>query len=108
MPKPNSKLPENVRLRVKWLLDVDLLMKDLSELAAMNEDAYCEVYNDSTIKMIKSYFPIKIHTQMSGSTNSTRIAGACSLISMARCSCLSRALEITFRHRELVEAAVAA
>ena len=34
--------------------------------AAMNEDAYCEVYNDSTIKKIKSYFPIKIHTQMSG------------------------------------------
>ena len=72
MPKPNSKLPENVRLRVKWLLDVDLLMKDLSELAATNEDAYCEVYNDSTIKTIKSYFPIKIHTQMSGFEGTAR------------------------------------
>ena len=64
MPKPDSKLPGHVRLRVKWLMDVDLLMKELAELAAINEEFYCEVYNDSTLSKIKSFFPIKIHTEM--------------------------------------------
>ena len=65
MPKPDSKLRGHVRLRVKWLMDIDLLMKELSDLAAINEEFYCEVYNDSTLRKIKSFFPIKIHTEMS-------------------------------------------
>ena len=57
-------MPRHVKLKVKWLMDVDLLMKDLSDLAAINEELYCEVYNDSTLSKIKSFFPIKIHTEM--------------------------------------------
>ena len=66
MPKPDSKLPGHVRQRVTWLLELDLNMKDLSDLAAKSEDCYCEIFNDSTIKMIKAFFPINIHTKMSG------------------------------------------
>ena len=65
MPKPDSKLPGHVRQRVTWLLELDLNMKDLSDLAAESEDCYCEIFNDSTIKMIKAFFPIGIHTKMS-------------------------------------------
>ena len=65
MPKPDSKLPEHVRQRVEWLLELNLIMKDLSDLAKTNMDCYCETYNDSTIKKIKSFFPFTIHNKMS-------------------------------------------
>ena len=65
MPKPDSKLPGHVRQRVEWLLGLDLIMKDLADLAKTNMDCYCETYNDSTIKKIKSFFPFTIHNKMS-------------------------------------------
>ena len=72
MPKPDSMHPRHVRQRVNWLLDLDLNLKELSDLTEKNEDCYCEVFNDSTIKKIKSFFPVGIHTKMSGFQGSAK------------------------------------
>ena len=72
MPKPDSKLPGHVRQRVKWLLEIDLVLKDLSELAKTNMECYCEIFNDSTLKTIKSFFPLIIHKKMSGFQGSSK------------------------------------
>lgn len=72
MLKPDSKLPRYVRQRVEWLLELNLVMKDLSDLAKTNMDCYCEKYNDSTIKKIKSFFPFTIHSKMSGFEGSSK------------------------------------
>ena len=72
MPKPDSKHAGHVRQRVNWLLDLDLNLKELSDLSGKSEDCYCEVFNDSTIKKIKSFFPIGIHTKMSGFQGSAK------------------------------------
>ena len=35
------------------------------ELAAEDEDCYCEVYNPTMLRQIKAFFPIKNHEEMS-------------------------------------------
>ena len=72
LPKPESKFPVHVRMRVEWLLGVEVLMGELVDLAETNEDCYCETYNDSTIKKIKSFFPLPIHKKMSGFQGSAK------------------------------------
>ena len=63
---------ENKQHPINWLLDLDLNLKELSDLTEKNEDCYCEVFNDSTIKKIKSFFPVGIHTKMSGFQGSAK------------------------------------
>ena len=44
---------------------MELLIKDLMELAAEDDDCYCEVYNPTMLRQIKALFPIKNHEEMS-------------------------------------------
>ena len=64
-PYPGSKSPSHVRQQMEWLLSAKLLIKDLMELAAEDEDCYCEVYNPTMLRQIKAFFPIKNHEEMS-------------------------------------------
>ena len=50
---------------MEWLLTMELLIKDLMDLAAEDEDCYCEVYNPTMLRQIKAFFPIKNHEEMS-------------------------------------------
>ena len=50
---------------MEWLLSTELLIKDLMELAAEDEDCYCEVYNPTMLRQIKAFFPIKNLEEMS-------------------------------------------
>ena len=64
-PKPGSKSPSHLKQQMEWLLSVELLVKDLIELAEQDEDCYCEVYNPTMLRQLKSFFPLKNHEDMS-------------------------------------------
>ena len=63
LPKPKSKYPNHVKQQVEWLLAFELLLDDLFELAKQNSDCFCEVYNTSMLKTVKSAFPYWIHQE---------------------------------------------
>ena len=71
-PKPESKLPNNVKQQVEWLLKFELLLKDLFELAEQNSDCFCEVYNTSMLKSIKGLFPYDVHHKFSNLSGSAK------------------------------------
>ena len=63
-PKHGSKAPGHVRQQVEWLLKVELLMKDLFDLAAKDTNCYNEVYNMSMLHSVKNFFPLTIHSEL--------------------------------------------
>ena len=52
LPKPKSKYPNHVKQQIEWLLEFEILLNDLFELAKQNSDCFCEVYNTSILKII--------------------------------------------------------
>ena len=68
-PRHGSKAPGHVRQQVEWLLQVELTLKDLSDLAAKDANCYCEVYNTSMLQSVKNFFPHAIHTDLNRKLN---------------------------------------
>ena len=63
-PRFGSKAAGHVKQQVEWLLNVQLLLEDLFDLAEQNTDCHCEVYNTSTLRAIKNFFPAQIHSEL--------------------------------------------
>ena len=63
-PRFESKTFIHTKAKVEWLMEVQLLLKDLFDLAAKDDDSYCEVYNTSSLNSLKSFFPYKIHNDL--------------------------------------------
>ena len=60
-PKPESKTAKDVKSQLEWLLAMELLLKELTELAEKSKDNYCEVYNNTVLRRLKNLFPRSIH-----------------------------------------------
>ena len=60
-PKPESKSAKDVKGQLEWLLAMELLLKELTELAEKSKDNYCEVYNNTVLRRLKNLFPRSIH-----------------------------------------------
>ena len=60
-PKPESKAAKDVKSQLEWLLAMELLLKELTELAEKSKDNYCEVYNNTVLRSLKNLFPRSIH-----------------------------------------------
>ena len=60
-PKPESKSAKDVKSQLEWLLAMELLLKELTELAEKSKDNYCEVYNNTVLRRLKNLFPRSIH-----------------------------------------------
>ena len=59
-------------MQLDWLMQLELLLKDVFELAKLSEDSYCEFYNPTLLRSIKSFFPYtmceELSKELSGST----------------------------------------
>ena len=71
-PKPGSKSTSHIKSQLEWLLALELLLTELFELADKDEDSYCEVFNATMLRSIKTYFPIKNLGDMSKFSGSVK------------------------------------
>ena len=71
-PKPGSKAQSHIKMQLDWLMQLELLLKDVFELAKLSEDSYCEFFSPSLLKSIKAFFPYtmceELSKTLSGST----------------------------------------
>ena len=52
-------------MQLDWLMQLELLLKDVFELAKLSEDSYCEFYNQTLLRIIKSFFPYTMCEELS-------------------------------------------
>ena len=71
-PKFGSKTPSHLKQQFDWLLQLELLLADVIDLAAKSSDMYCEIYNPSFYRTIKQYFPTQMMKEMSGFTGDSK------------------------------------
>ena len=64
LPHPESLIPSKVTTKVTWLLELELSLKELLELAKLNQDNNAEIYNNTTIRAVKKLFPLEIHKEL--------------------------------------------
>ena len=64
LPYPESLIPSKVTTRVTWLLELELALKELLELAKLNQDNDCEINNNTTLRAVKKLFPLEIHKEL--------------------------------------------
>ena len=67
-PKPGSLSPSHLKQQIDWLMQLDLLLGEISDLAELSMDMYTEFYNPSVWKLIKSNFPHDMAIEMGGFT----------------------------------------
>ena len=59
-----SKDPSKASIKVQWLIQLELLLKELLELAKLNQDNNNEVNNNTTLRDLKKLFPYEIHKKL--------------------------------------------
>ena len=59
-PKPGSKSPHRLKKQLQWLMDMEILMRDIIQLTETSEDLRSEFFNMTTLKAIKGLFPYSI------------------------------------------------
>ena len=59
-----SKDPSKASVKVQWLIQLEVLLKELLELAKLNQDNNCEVNNNTTLRDLKKLFPYEIHKKL--------------------------------------------
>ena len=64
-PKPGSKSQNHIKMQLDWLMQLELILKDVFELAKLSEDSYCEFYNPTLLRSIKSFFPYTMCEELS-------------------------------------------
>ena len=71
-PKFGSKTPSHLKQQFDWLLQLELLLADVIDLATKSNDMHCEIYNPTFYRTIKQYFPTQMMKEMSGFTGDTK------------------------------------
>ena len=59
-PKPGSKSPQHLKKQLQWLMDMEILMRDIIKLTETSEDLRSEFFNLTTLKAIKEFFPFTV------------------------------------------------
>ena len=59
-PKPGSKSPQHLKKQLQWLMDMEILMRDIIQLTETSEDLRSEFFNMTTLKAVKGLFPYSI------------------------------------------------
>ena len=85
-PKPGSKAANHLKSQLDWLMQLELLLKDIFVLAEESSDAYCEFYSPSLYRTIKSYFPYSLCKEMANHSGSTkeRMSQLCEFVIQTR------------------------
>ena len=60
---PGSKTPNHVKAQLKWLLTCEVVLAEITELAAGSTEAHREVYNFTVLQQVRNFFPGEIHEQ---------------------------------------------
>ena len=59
-PKIGSKAPSHLKTQLDYLMNLEILLKDLIEVSEESQDMYSELFNPSMLRSIKDNFPITI------------------------------------------------
>ena len=60
---PGSKAAGHVKAQLKWLLTCEVVLAEITELAAGSTEAHREVYNFTVLQQVRNFFPGEIHEQ---------------------------------------------
>ena len=63
-PKSNVKSAALIKSQVEWLLQIEICIKDIFDVAEMSEDMDREAFNRSSYRTLIQLFPIDVHTEL--------------------------------------------
>ena len=63
-PKSNVKSASLIKSQVEWLLQIEIFIKDIFEVAELSDDMDREAFNNSTYRTLIQLFPLDIHTEL--------------------------------------------
>ena len=63
-PKSNVKSSALIKSQVEWLLQIEICIKDIFDVAEMSTDMDREAFNRSTYRTLIQLFPIDVHTEL--------------------------------------------
>ena len=63
-PKSNVKSSALIKSQVEWLLQIEICIKDIFDVAKMSTDMDREAFNRSTYRTLIQLFPIDVHTEL--------------------------------------------
>ena len=60
---PGSKSANHVKAQLKWLLTCEVVLAEITEMAAGSTEAHREVYNFTVLQQVRNFFPGELHEQ---------------------------------------------
>ena len=63
-PKSNVKSAAAIKSQVEWLLQMEICIKDIFDIAEMSDDMDREAFNTSTYRILIHLFPLDVHTEL--------------------------------------------
>ena len=63
-PKSTVKSEALIKSKVEWLLQIEICIKDIFDVAELSDDMDREAFNTSTYRTLIQLFPLDIHTEL--------------------------------------------
>ena len=63
-PKSTNKSAALIKSQVEWLLQIEICIKDIFDVAELSDDMDREAFNNSTYRTLIGLFPLEIHTEL--------------------------------------------
>ena len=63
-PKSTNKSASLIKSQVEWLLQIEICIKDIFDVAELSDDMDREAFNNSTYRSLIQLFPLDIHMEL--------------------------------------------